>query len=125
MPPSPRSCRISSRPPRTSPVCSIGPLACTYDLRAEEGNGGSDGNLPSTMVASGSTYVGWESEAGLGRSIKVGVSEVGGGFETELSPLTGTPTPPCFAASPGDWGSNRGFRFSIVIYSGRRSAQRQ
>jgi hypothetical protein len=80
------------------------------------------------MVASGSTNVASGSEDalpkdglpedglpgdGLPNSTSVGASDSGGGFELELSPLAGAPTPPCMEAFARSRGSNRGFRSCI------------
>jgi len=54
----------------------------------------------------------------FGKSTTVGALESGGGFEPELSPFAGAPTPPRSEALPRSLGSNREFRSCMYRLAG-------
>src|SRR5450755_51387 len=78
---------------------------------------GSGVSIPSTMVASGSTNVACESND------ESGICGSGAESELELSPLAGTPMPPCLGAFPRPWGY-RGSLFCIFAWLGRNLNRR-
>src|SRR5580692_7385536 len=124
IPPSPSICRISYRPPSTSPACSTGALGgrtTTGPLGRTGGPVLTYDAVASNMVASGSRWDMGESILGkslLGKSTPgtstMVASDSKGGLEPALSPFAGTLTPGEPAALLRFRGSIREFGLGMV-----------